>query len=130
MAINRRKLEALAEAISHYSGYHNPSTALHAARNPGGLRGYQTKSHQIDEHGYRVFNSVLNGFNALLYDIEFKLSGKSRAQLKPEQTLIDLAAAYQQMPTVAQAWARFIRQALQDNNITNKTQLSYFFEEQ
>jgi len=127
--IERRKLEAIAEAIAATSGYHIPDNPLHAARNPGGLPAVSA-SHQRDAENRRVFTSVLDGMQALLFDIEVKLSGKSRARLQPTNTLADFAAAFGQPTTAAQAWAKFIRRALHDDAITAKTALSYFLGEQ
>lgn len=126
--MDRRKLEAIAEAISDTSGYRIPDSALHAARNPGGLAAFTT-AHPRDEHGNRVFSSVLDGLQALLFDIEVKMSGRSRARLQPSNTIGDLAVAFGQPATAAQAWAKFIRRALRDDLVTHKTALSYFLGE-
>ena len=125
--MNRRKLEALAEAVVAYSGYLQPDSALHAARNPGGLKALGATQSR-DDKGNRTFRSVLDGYQALLYDVELKATGKSRAQLRPDQSLIDLSAAYNLPITTASAWSRFLRQALSDSSISAKTPLSYFLE--
>ena len=125
--MNRRKLEALAEAVVAYSGYLQPDSALHAARNPGGLKALGATQSR-DDKGNRTFRSVLDGYQALLYDVELKATGKSRAQLRPDQSLIDLSAAYNLPITTASAWSRFLRQALSDSTISAKTPLSYFLE--
>ena len=120
-----RKQEALAEAIVKYSGYLEPSSELHAARNCGGLRATSMR-HAKTETGYRVFNSFIDSMQALLFDLQTKLSGKSWAELKPESTLKDLALSYSLPDTTAAAWSRFLRAALKDSGITSETQLSYF----
>jgi len=122
--VQRRKLEAVAEALIKTSGYHVPEGKLYQTRNPGGLLAY-SPAQQRDEEGMRVFNSVLDGFQALLFDVGLKLEGKSRAHLRPDQTLTDFAAAYNQ-PLAAQAWAAFLRKALHDPNITHKTKIEFF----
>jgi hypothetical protein len=123
--IDRKKLEMMAEAIIKYSNYHNPDSAVYQARNPGGLRAFSPQ-HPRDEQGNRVFRSVLDGMQALLYDVELKITGRSKARLTPQNTLVDLATAYGQNPGAAQAWVKFLRRALADESITHKTQLSYF----
>lgn len=117
-------LEAICEAIQKTSGYDIPDSALYAARNPGGLVAYSPVQAKNDD-GQRVFNSLLDGFQALRYDAQLKLAGQSRAQLKPDQTLTDFAAAYG-YPFAAQAWAKFLRRALHDDSINHKTKIEYF----
>lgn len=126
--IDRKKLEAIAEAILDTSGYRTPDGPLYAARNPGGLPAF-SPAHVRDEHNNRVFTSVLDGMQALLFDIEVKMSGKSRARLSPSNTIADFAVAFGQPATAAQAWAKFIRRALHDSAVNHKTALSYFLGE-
>ena len=125
--MDKRKLEALAESIIAYSGYLQPDSDLHKARNPGGLKALGATQSR-DDKGNRTFRSFLDGSQALLYDVELKVTGKSRAQLRPDQNLIDLSAAYNLPITTASAWSRFLRQALSDSTISAKTPLSYFLE--
>jgi hypothetical protein len=120
-----RNIEGLAEAIIKYSGYLEPSSELHAARNPGGLRATSMR-HAKNEQGHRIFNSFIDGVQALLFDLQTKLSGKSWAELSPESTLKDLAVAYSLPDTTGSAWARFLRAALHDQSISAETPLSYF----
>jgi hypothetical protein len=122
------KFDALVDAIVHYSGYQQPGSPLYLARNPGGLKAFSPK-HIKDEQGNRVFSSVLDGFQALIYDLETKLTGKSRAHLESDNTLVHLALSYNLKPTSAQAWARFLRQATKDESISAHTRLDYFTEE-
>lgn len=122
-----RKIEALAEAITRYSGYLEASSDLYAARNPGGLKATSMR-HLKNEQGYRIFSSFIDGYQALMFDLSTKLSGQSWAQLTPESTLKDLALAYSLPDTNAQAWARFLRAALRDETIRPTTTLSHFTE--
>jgi len=122
--MDRRTVEALAEAISHYSGYMEPSNPLYRARNPLGLKPMKPE-HPFDEFGNRIFRSVLDGMQAAIFDLEVKLNGR----LSPSSTLGDLAAAYGRKATEAQAWARFLRQALDDQTISAKTEIQRFIEE-
>lgn len=123
--MDRRKLEAIAEAIADTSGYRTPDSPLYAARNPGGLAAF-SPAHPRDVNSRRVFTSVLDGMQALMFDIEVKMAGRSRANLQPNSTLADFAVAFGQPATAAQAWAKFIRRALHDEAVTHKTMLSYF----
>lgn len=123
----KRKIEGLAEAIIAYSGYAEPGSSLHDARNPGGLKALGLVQAR-DDKGNRVFRSVLDGLQALVFDVNLKLSGSSRAKLQPSSTLTDLAGAYNLPSTTAQAWARFLRKALHTDSLTANTPLSYFQE--
>jgi hypothetical protein len=125
--MNRRILEAVAEAIVEKSGYLIPDSSLHKARNPGGLLAFST-SQARDENGYRAFGSVLDGLQALLFDVEIKLAGRSRAHLTPANSLEDFAVSCGQPATAAQAWARFLKRALADEAISAKTQIGYLLE--
>jgi hypothetical protein len=126
MVVNKRKLEALAEAIAHTSGYYIPDNPLHDARNPGGLRAVFA-AHKRDANGHRVFQSFLDGMQALLFDIQTKLEGKSRAKLTSSSTLSDFAIAFGQPAAAAQVWTKFLRRALHDDAISHKTTIEYFF---
>lgn len=120
------RIEALAEAIMAYSGY-RPGSALWLARNPGGLKAY-SPLHKKDEHGNRVFASLLDGMQALVFDVALKVSGKSKNKLTPKHTLADLAASYGKSPFEGDSWAKFLRKALDKADINRKTPLSYFLE--
>jgi hypothetical protein len=120
--MDRQRLEMLAEAIAHVSGY-APGSPLYKARNPGGLRPTSEK-HQRDEHGNRVFRSVLDGYQSLLFDLDIKIKGR----LSADSTLRDLAVAYHQ-ELAAKPWARFLKAALHDDTINPNTLLKDFFED-
>ena len=120
-----RKIEALAEAVIRYSGYLEPSSDLYLARNPGALKSTSMR-HVKNEKGYRIFNSFIDGVQALLFDIDLKITGKSWAKLQPTSTLRDLALSYSLETTTATAWARFLRAALRNENISGETELQYF----
>ena len=123
-----KSIEALAEAVIHYSGYSEPSSTLYAARNPGALKATSMR-HVKNDEGYRVFNSFVDGVQALLFDIQLKVTGQSWAKLKSTSTLRDLALSYSLEVTHANAWARFLRKALNDNGITAETELGYFLKD-
>ncbi len=121
-----RKLEALAEAIASGNGYFDPDSPLYSARNPGGLRPVSL-AHERDEFGNRVFASLLDGWQALLYDLDVKLSGKS-PRVMPTDPLFALALAYDRHRKVAGNWVKFLRRALNDHTLTVDTALKFFKE--
>lgn len=133
--MNKRKLEALAEAVASVSGYHVPGSVLHTARNPGGLRACRLfKCGQYiwqprDQHGNRKFRSITDGLQALIFDTQLKLQGMSRHCLQPSSTLQDFAVSHGQPPTAGDAYAKFLRKALSDETINKKTELMYFLED-
>jgi hypothetical protein len=116
------------QALAAYSGYSKPDGFLYAANNPIGLKATSMR-HAKNEQGYRVFNSFIDGFQAALFDLDLKITGKSWAKLSPESTLKDLAVAYSLETTTATAWARFLRAALHDNTISSETEIQYFTKE-
>lgn len=124
----KRKLEALAEAIAAVSGYFDPTSPLYAARNPGGLIAV-SMAHEKDANGHRVFASLLDGWQALLYDLDVKLTGKSKVALKPTDTLSRLAVSFGKAPKVAASWSKFLRKALHDNSVSPDTTLEFFIKE-
>jgi hypothetical protein len=125
--MQRRRLEALAEAVQHVTEYKIPGSPLYLARNPGGLKAYNGKP--ADEHGSRVFGSVIDGLQALLFDTALKLEGMSKHCLQPSDTLQEFAIAHGQPATAAEAYAKFLRRALQQDGINKKLTLSFFLEE-
>lgn len=86
---------------------HRRDCAGIAARNPGGLLPTSDK-HVRDEAGNRVFRSVLDGHQALLFDLATKVDGR----LSPGSTLLDLVTAYHLKPMTAKVWARFLKSAM------------------
>ena len=122
--MDRQKLEPLLDALTHFSGFLEPGSPLNRARNPLGLRPLKPEQPR-DEHGFRVFRSVLDGMQAALFDLEIKVCGR----LAPESTLTDLACSYGHKATVAQAWARHLRKALADETITHHTAIKRFIED-
>lgn len=85
--------------------------------------------HEIDEKGYRIFPSFLNGYKACLFDLECKLSGRTRAKVKADGTLEQLLACYEiWTPAALDYVASFLRRALDDPSISAKTPTAYFLE--
>ena len=124
-ARTNRRIEALAEAIVAFSGYLDPTSALYAARNPGGLLA-SSLAHQRDAFGNRIFSSLLDGWQALLYDLDVKLSGSSKTCLKPTDNLCRLADTFGKPARFASHWAKFVRKALNDSTVSPDTTLEFF----
>src|SRR5579871_643054 len=122
-----RKIEALADAITKSTGYLNPENELYSSRNPIGLPAVSPK-HVRDSRGKRVFHSVLDGYQAALFDLELKCSGKSKAKLKPNATLRDLMVVYGYPEAMGDVCSKFLRKALGDPTIKGTTPLSFFVE--
>lgn len=119
------KIEALADAIAYHVKSHEPASQAYKNRNPGNLRAVSLK-HPRDPHGFRVFNSHLDGYQALLFDLRVKLSGKSRARLN-SATLNDLITAYGLTRDDARGISRWLTYAL-DPTIAPELDLAYFLE--
>lgn len=123
-----RRLEALADAILAYNGYKDVASPLYSARNPGGLMAFSMKQAQ-DGKGLRVFNSFIDGYQALLFDLQLKCAGKSRAKLTPENPLLDLICSYGYKDTMAEFVARYCRRVLNDESLSKQVPISYFLED-
>jgi hypothetical protein len=85
-------LEAMADAIMQYEGWHLGSRSWRN-RNPGNLRDSHW-GHKTDDDGYCVFGSLTDGYDALLDDLKAKVKGKSSHHLTPTSTLSDLFDVY------------------------------------
>lgn len=123
MILNR--LEALADAISSYNVAHDPTSPAYQNRNPGLLKAISLK-HARDEHGHRLFNAFIDGYQALLYDLRLKASGASFAKLPDNATINDLMRAYgHNGALVGQRIAKYVSKALQTE--VHATTLIVFF---
>lgn len=118
-----KKIEALADAIQKYSGALEPDSGGYEARNPGLLRAFSAK-HARNADGLRIFNSWLDGYQALLFDLQVKISGKSRSKVDGDSTLRDLMRSYYLPDGTADYIAKFMRRALKNDAITAKTRLA------
>jgi hypothetical protein len=112
--------DALVDAVVQYSGYRVPGSAIHKARNPGGLKAHGVKAR--DTENYRVFKSDIDGLQALKFDVRLKLTGGARVKCT---TLAELAEAYH---APVKSWVAFLKQALEDQTISAKTPLTNFLE--
>lgn len=126
---NIKQIEALVDAISNLKGYGTPDSLPYKLRNPLLLKSYaRAGKHEITEEGYRIFTSGLAGYKSCCFDMDLKISGSSRAGLKPSSsTLVNLAGVYDLAPGLAVTQVvRFLKRALNDDTITKDTPLSYF----
>ena len=125
MILNR--LEALADSIAFYHNSHEPTSSAYQNRNPGMLVAISLK-HARDEAGFRLFNAFIDGYQALLYDLQLKVTGKSFAKLPDNPTINDLMRAYgHHGALVGQRIAKYIAKALQ-LEVHATTPLSFFLE--
>lgn len=122
------KIEALVDAIGKANGMHNPESETYKLRNPLLIKSFaRPGKHETDEKGRRIFSSLLSGYKAGLFDIELKITGKSRAGLQATDTLANLLAVYGiKEPGGISNIVSFLRRALSDQEISAATSLSYF----
>lgn len=83
-------LEALADAIMQFEGWKMDSRSWRN-RNPGNLRPFAT-GQSSDSGGYRVFDSLDQGWVALKNDLKAKFDGSHG--LTANSTLLDLLNVY------------------------------------
>lgn len=121
------KLEVLADAIMVNSGYTDPSSEAYKARNPGALVAV-SKKHIRRDSGLRDFEKGIDGYAALIYDLERKCSGESRSGLKKDSTIHELSNVLGFLDGTAKDIAQFVQKALK-SPVTEDTPLSYFVEE-
>lgn len=126
-----QKIECLVDAIGRTNGMGDPESQCYRLRNPLLIRSFaRPGKHETDEHGKRVFSSFLSGYKAGLFDIELKMTGKSRAGLTSASTLAQLLGVYGiTEPGGVSTVVSFLRRALKDLEIKPTTLLSYFLQE-
>jgi len=90
MMVNMMPLEALADAIMQFEGWHRDSRSWRN-RNPGNLRPTSLQQ-RSDAQNYRIFDSLADGFQALVADLQAKLHGSHG--FSAESTLLDLLNVY------------------------------------
>ena len=123
------RAEALTGAFANLHQALNPLSDAYKLRNPIMLKAFSPK-HEKSENGYRIFNSFASGWDNAILDILIKCSGGSHARLKPDDTLINLCLCYGEPATAATKIKKFLRKALGDENIMERTPLSWFVEDQ
>lgn len=123
------KVEAIIDAISRLNGAtSNPDSEPYQIRNPLLLKSFAAPGkHEVTVNGVRIFSSMLAGYKAAVFDVTLKLEGKSRAGLKPTDTLTNLLGCYGISGKVSlDHIVSFLRRALKNNDITANTPLSEF----
>lgn len=123
------RIEALADSIAEYSGYSDPTHKLYKYRNPGGLKGYLARQIKDQNTGERVFLSVIDGYRALLYDLDLKCKGESSCGLKQDSPLQELLYVYGFPDETTRYVIKFLRKALGNEGIRADLPLSFFLEE-
>lgn len=124
------KIEAICDAIFKVNGGLNPDSTCYKLKNPLLLQSFAPLGkHSITDEGTRVFASFLAGYKSACFDVDLKIRGKSRAGLKPTDTLESLLRVYKiQSKAALDSIVSFLRRALENQQITLSTQLSYFIE--
>ena len=129
MSVNR--LEALHDGISSLRNFSNPESKSYQLRNPLLIRSFaRPGKNEIDEEGYRIFDSSLAGTRACLYDIDKKVRGESRAGLKKDDLLENLLRVYGIKESLGMTQVvRFIKRALKTEDVSPQTPLAWFLED-
>jgi hypothetical protein len=125
------RVEAIVDALGKVNGIGTPTSDAYVLRNPLLIRSFvRPGKHEIDDHGRRVFSSFFSGYKAALFDVSLKIEGKSRAGLKPTDTLTNLLRVYgvKELGGVNTVVV-FLRHALKDPDISKDTSLAYFLTE-
>ena len=124
------RIESIVDVLGKLNGMGDPSSDAYALRNPLLMRSFaRPGKHETDDSGRRVFTSLLSGYKAAVFDVTLKIEGKSRAGLKPTDTVTNLMGVYgiRELGGVAAA-VKFLKVALKDPEISKDTPLSYFME--
>jgi len=103
------------------------------ARPPEATKRYNDGSREIvvsrkydRETGMRIFDTHVQGYQASLYDLHLKCSGKSKSKVRNTSTLKELIRSYYLPDGTAACVARFLRKATGDESITESTPIEYF----
>ena len=129
MSVNR--IEGLLDAIASLRGWGNPDSDAYQLRNPLLVQSFSRPGkNEITESGIRVFSSALAGLRACLFDLELKVSGKSRAGLKSDDKLENVLRVFGVTELGGQqAVVKFLKRALKTQDIKVTTPLAWFLEE-
>lgn len=122
-----KRIEALADAISAYNGYSDPTSLFYKLRNPGALKAFLDR-HDRHESGYRFFDSHLDGYRALLHDLGVKIDGKSSFGIGPKSPLILVLPAFNVPILDSKPVFEYINQSLNLDGINENTTLGFFRE--
>ena len=126
------RLEALHDAVASLRGWGNPDSKSYQLRNPLMVQSFSRPGkNSIDEDGYRVFDTELAGIRACLFDLELKVSGKSRAGIKADDLLENVLRVYGVTERLGmQQIVKYLKRALKTQDISVTTPLKWFLEEE
>jgi len=126
------RLEALHDAIASLRGWNNPDSISYSLRNPLLVQSFSKPGkNEITEDGLRVFNTELAGIRACLFDLELKVSGKSRAGIKPDDLLENVLRVYGITERLGQQQiVKYLKRALKTQDVSVTTTLKWFLEEE
>ena len=102
--------------------------------NPGLLRWHsQKRKVEVADDGVRIFSSFQGGYRALIENLQYKCSGKTKANgkdgyLGPHSSLSELCHTFHSINV--RTVSEFLRDALDDKAINERTPLAFFIEEQ
>jgi hypothetical protein len=126
------KLEFLCDAIAEYTGSHDPRSRAYKLRNPIALkepivvRNGEGKAVELRFGDLRQFKSLVHGYEAALFDLKMKCSGRGLSGLSKFSTIADLTEFYGMQPGSAGNVADYLSFALEDEGITKDSQLFIF----
>jgi hypothetical protein len=150
-----KNVEYLCDAIMSYTLYADPSSQQYHFRNPLGLKVFcghallfkdcpECKNHPPEmtksyngvtvprlydrETGLRIFGTHVQGYQASLYDLHLKCSGKSKSKVRDTSSIKELIRSYFLPDGTAACVARFLRKATGDDSITEDTPIYTFVE--
>jgi hypothetical protein len=131
MNSQERIFEHLVDAIGYAANdYADPGSLSYKLCSPLLLQSFALPGkHVINQDGLRVFETNTSGYKAACYDMRLKVTGMSRARLRPTDTLTNLLGVYRvKSPTSIKAVAEFLRKAMDDESIDPATPLKNFIE--
>lgn len=123
------KIESLLNAIAYVNGaFHDPESVAYKLRNPLLVKSFAVPGkHEVDAEGRRVFDTFEAGYRAGRFDLELKLSGASRANIKLSDTLDNVMRVYSiTQPAQQREVLTFLRKALNDSNLRATAPVSFF----
>jgi hypothetical protein len=126
--IDQKKLESMFDAIAQLKGWHNPDAYAYQIKNPLMVKSFtQLGRHEIDDEGNRIFKTQLAGIKAGLFDLEMKVSGRSRAGLKDGDKISNLLRVYGISELLGQQNVlKYYRRAIKDSSVTLDAPLTHF----
>jgi len=118
--------------IASVKGWASPESRAFKLCNPMLIKSYSRPGkNDIDsEDGTRIFKSSLAGIRSNLFDLECKCSGKSRAGIEENDLLENVLRVYGVVELGGQnTVVKFLKRALQTDDISKTTPLTWFLEE-